>query len=411
MKKISLFLFIKADKLNNDGDVPLYLKIKLPDSNSSLCLGIKVNLLRWKQTNQFKNSRINEEIILRNKINQEIGEILSIYNKLELRGLPISSEQIKRVYLNGDVEYRSKEIMLSELFDKHQKMFKPLVDNEVRAKDTLRKYHTLRGHVYSFISYEFGLDDVTLNSLNYSFIESFDAYLRSTKKIGNNTTVKYIQGFRRLMNLAVKYDWLQKDPFVLYDKKIIVEEVEFLTKDELFTIENLKLHSKRLEVVRDIFVFGCYTGYSPVDIQKLMYKDVVAGNDGCNWIINKRTKTGIKSDVPLLPKAEEIIDKYRNDPYCAETGLILPYRSNQKINDYLKEIADIAEINKKLHFYIARHTFACTVILANGLSMEVLSKMMGHTNIKQTMHYGKIQNERVANEMSTLRNKFLTNNI
>jgi len=411
MKKMSLILFVKADKLNNEGDVPLYLKIKLPDSYTSIGLGIKVNLVRWKQTNQFKKSRINEEILLKNKINQVIGEIISIHDKLILRGLPFGADKIKKFYLNGDLELKSKDIMLSELFDKHQKMFIPLVENEIRAKDTLRKYLTLKNHVYNFITYEFGLEDVTLKSLNYNFIESFDTYLRSIKKIGNNTTVKYVQAFRRLMSLAVKYDWLLKDPFVLYDKKIIVEEVEYLSKDELYKIENLKLYSKRLEVVRDIFIFGCYTGYSPIDIQKLMYKDIVTDHEGCNWIISKRTKTGIKSDVPILPKAEEIIDKYKTDPYCLETGMILPKRSNQKINEYLKEIAEIAEIKKNLHFYVARHIFACTVILANGLSMEVLSKMMGHTNIKQTMHYGKIQNERVGSEMKTLRDKFLSDKI
>ena len=140
MKKMSLILFVKADKLNKEGDVPLYLKIKLPDSYTSIGLGIKVNLIRWKQTNQFKKSRINEEILLKNKINQVIGEIISIHDKLILRGLPFGADKIKKFYLNGDLELKSKDIMLSELFDKHQKMFIPLVENKIRANDFITSH-------------------------------------------------------------------------------------------------------------------------------------------------------------------------------------------------------------------------------------------------------------------------------
>ncbi|NQX97845.1 MAG: site-specific integrase, partial [Flavobacteriales bacterium] len=288
---------------------------------------------------------------------------------------------------------------------KHYKGLVPLVKSKDRAKETLRKYQTLRNHVINFLQFEFGVSDVPLSQLNYNFIEAFDNYLRVQKTIGNNTTVKYVQGFRRLMNLAVKYDWLIKDPFLLYDKKVKVKDAIFLTKEELQKLENIQLYSKRLEVVRDIFIFGCYTGYSPVDIHKLIYSDIVMGNDDQKWIMTKRTKTGIDCSVPLLFRAEKIIDKYRMDIYCLETTHILPKRSTQKMNMYLKEIAEIAEIGKNLHQYVARHTFACTVILANGLSMEVLSKMLGHTNLKQTMHYGKIQNARVGQEMKELRKK------
>ncbi|MDB4534244.1 site-specific integrase [Vicingaceae bacterium] len=405
MNKLSLFPFIKADKSNSKGEAPVFLKIKIANTNSSMALGIKVNMQRWKETDQFRKSRVNNETKVRNDIDVIISVLRSINDKLEKRGMPISASTIKNVHINGSEDSIKDTIMLSELFDKHYKNFKPLVDGKSRAKETLRKYETLRNHVDAYLVFEYGVTDVSLDSLNYSFIESFDTFLRTEKNIGNNTTVKYVQSFRRLMNVAVKYDWLLKDPFILYEKKVKVKDATYLTQVELDAIMNLKFSTKRLEVVRDIFIFGCYTGYAPVDINKLTYNDVIDGEVNQKWIVTKRTKTGVNSDVPLLPKAEELIEQYKSDPYCIETNHLLPKRSNQRMNMYLKEIADLANINKKLTQYCSRHSFAITVVLANGLSMEVLSKMMGHTNLKQTMHYGKIQNARVGKEMLELRNK------
>jgi site-specific recombinase XerD len=251
----------------------------------------------------------------------------------------------------------------------------------------------------------YGLVDIGLNSLNFEFIDSFDAFLRSIKLIANNTTVKYVQSFRSIIRMAIKYEWLAKDPFILYDKKIKKKDAWYLTKSELARIENVELPSERLRIVRDIFVFSCYTGYAPVDLFKLTQNNINIGNDGSRWIITERQKTGIKSDVPLLPKAEEIIEKYKDHTECILNKLLVPHRSNQKMNQYLKEVTSFAMVNKNCTQYISRHTFATTVILANGLSMEVLSKMLGHTNLKQTAHYGKIQNFRVGEEMQILREK------
>jgi site-specific recombinase XerD len=405
MKNVRLSLYIKADKVTVEGDAPIYMKIVYLNSKTTMNLGLKIYVERWKVTNQLKNTKVNSERKLRVDIDVIMLRVREIHNNLLLKEVPFSATIIKNVYNGKGDTTAGNKLMLSELFDKHIKAFEPLVESGVRAKESLRKYNTLRNHVYEFIDFEFKLDDVALKSLNYAFIESFDLFLRTNKGIGNNTTVKYVQAFRRLMNIAVKYDWLMKDPFILYDKKIKVKDAIFLSLEELTKIEKVKLISKRLEVVRDIFVFSCYTGYSPIDIHKLTSNSIVTGTDGQKWILAKRTKTGVNSDFPLLPVPEKIIKKYQNDPYCQEKSHLIPKRSTQKMNMYLKEIAEIAEINKSLHQYVSRHTFACTVILANGLSMEVLSKMLGHTNLKQTMHYGKIQNTRVGQEMLALRKK------
>ncbi len=407
MKQLRLSLYVKVDKVNLAGEVPVFVKISHNGTKTALSLDVRVDGDRWKCTNQLSNTRVMKEVKLRNDIDDMLATLRALYGKLIQREEPFSATTIKEFYLNDGEDPVTNKLMLAELFDKHYKSFVPLVNSEVRAKDTLRKYQTLRNHVYDFIAFEFKLEDVPLKNLNYAFIESFDLYLRSEKNIGNNTTVKYVQAFRRLMNIAVKYDWLIKDPFILYEKKVKVKDAEYLTQDELESIERLSFTTKRLEVVRDLFVFGCYTGYSPVDLHKLTKDNIVLDRDGQKWIITKRTKTGINADVPLLPQAEILIEKYSSDPYCLETGHILPKRSTQKMNMYLKEVAEIADISKNLHQYVARHTFSCTIILANGLSMEVLSKMLGHTNLRQTQHYGKIQNARVSEEMKILRDKFM----
>lgn len=410
MNKLRLSLFVKVDKVNSTGEIPVFVKISVNGTKTTMNVNATVDNLRWKSTNQFRTSNSLKEQKIRRDIDDVLADLRGIDKKLLSKSLPYSAEKIKKIFQNDGIEIMESNLMLSELFQMHYKNFKPLVDSKSRAPETLRKYQSLKKHVVDFLIFEFGITDIALRDLNFRFIEAFDTFLRGTKKIGNNTTVKYVQSFRSLMSLAIKYDWLQKDPFVLYSQKIKVKDIEYLTEVELKKLESMEFDNNRLEVVRDIFVFGCYTGYAPVDIHKLTYNDIIVGADGQKWITTKRTKTGVNSDVPLLKTAEVIINKYKNDFFCLKTGSILPKRSNQKMNMYLKEIAVLAGISKNLHHYISRHTFATTVILANGLSMEVLSKMLGHTNLKQTMHYGKIQNVRVGQEMKILQEKLRKTN-
>ncbi|TXB66142.1 site-specific integrase [Vicingus serpentipes] len=409
MKQLRVTLFIKNDKVDKKGNVQVFLKIKYLNTSTTLSTDFWVDEEKWKKTTQFLFAKALKEIHIRRKIDELINKIHLIEQNLTLKGTQFSAHTLKQVLVNGEDSIINYHIMLSDLFNKQYSIYIPLVENGIRAKESLRKFKTLNNHVNDFLKYEYGLENIALNKLNYSFIESFDIFLRSIKKIGNNTTVKYIQSLRQLAKLAVKHDWLIKDPFALYDKKIVTKEVEFLTKTELSLFETVKLPSKKLEVVRDYFLLSCYTGYAYSDIFSLTYSDIQNGNDGQKWIIHRRQKTKIKCDVPLLPQAEAIINKYRDDFNCIKTNKILPERSNQKINKYLKEIAEIVGIEKRIHFHLARHTFSCTIILANGLSMEVLSKMLGHTNLKQTMHYGKIQNQRVGEEMKLLRSKLTIN--
>lgn len=411
MKKVKISLFVKSDKINEKGHIAVYYKIQSGFSKTTFSAGVYVAAERWKITDQYRITSVLTEKKIRNTFDCGIADLEVIHSNLVLKNLPFSANTIKEIFLKDDYEDMEDQVLLSDLFKQHYKIFVPMVESGNRAKQTLGKYRTVEKHLKEFMKLNYQIEDIALNELNYCFIDSFDAFLRTVKGISNNPTVKYIQTFRSLITIAIKYDWLAKDPFLLYDKKVKRKDAIFLTKEEIKRIENVELSSERLQIVRDIFILNCYVGYAPVDLFNLKYDNISIGNDGQKWIIMDRQKTGSNSDVPLLPKAETIINKYKTDPYCIKYGCVIPLRSNQKMNQYLKEVAACAKINKNLTMYLARHSFATTVILANGLSMEVLSKMLGHSNLRMTAHYGKIQNLRVGQEMNVLREKMLIDDL
>ena len=228
---------------------------------------------------------------------------------------------------------------------------------------------------------------------------------KTIRKCNHNSTQKYIRNFRKIINNAIKNDWLDKDPFKAYRVKLKDTKRVFLTKEELTALEEEQFAIDRLDQVRDVFVFCCYTGLSYVDVEKLTPKGIVKGHDGEYWINVDRTKTGSPSSVPILPKAFKIIEKYKNDPRMINGGRLLPVISNQRINAYLKELASLTGIEKKLTFHAARHTFATTVTLSNGIPIETVSAMLGHKNFRTTQIYAKVVQEKISRDMRKLREK------
>ena len=205
--------------------------------------------------------------------------------------------------------------------------------------------------------------------------------------------------------MCYQNNWIEKDLVIFYKGKLQEVNVNFLTEEEIRTIKNKDFIGKGLNLVRDIFIFSCYTGLAYVDIFNLTNEQITIGIDGNLWIITNRQKTGTNSNIPLLPIAEEIIKKYENHPLVSNSGKLLPVYSNQKINEYLKTIADNCNINKKLTFHCARHTFATTITLSNNVPIESVSKMLGHKSIKTTQHYAKILDSKVSNDMNALKEK------
>jgi site-specific recombinase XerD len=230
--------------------------------------------------------------------------------------------------------------------------------------------------------------------------------LRSVRKCANNTAVKYIKNFNKIIKLCLANDWLDKNPFANYKSKVKEVERVYLSEGEIQNIINKDFKTERLSLVRDIFLFSCFTGLAYIDVKNLTKSHISIGIDGDKWIFTHRQKTESASKIPVLPVTQMIIDKYADHPQAINEEKLLPILSNQKMNAYLKEIAAVCEIEKELTFHIARHTFATTVTLTNGVPIESVSKMLGHKNLRTTQHYAKVLDKKVSEDMKILRDKF-----
>ncbi|WP_166965416.1 site-specific integrase, partial [Yeosuana marina] len=219
--------------------------------------------------------------------------------------------------------------------------------------------------------------DMYLSELGYKFILDFERFLRSQDSMGNNTVMKHIGRLRKMVSLAFKMDWIEKDPFMKFEAKYERKERGFLTLEEMQRIENKEFAIQRLQLIKDLFIFSCYTGLSYGDVMNLTIDNLCKGIDGKQWIYTQREKTSIPVKIPLLLKALNIIKKYERHPNTIHKQTLFPTISNQKLNSYLKEIADVCRIQKNLTFHIARHTFATTITLSNGVPIETVSKLLG----------------------------------
>jgi site-specific recombinase XerD len=296
--------------------------------------------------------------------------------------------------------------MLVPIFEEHNKQVKALIGKEY-SKGTYDRYETSLKHTKAFLLWKYQVIDIDIYGIDHEFITSYDFYLRSERNCNNNSTVKYLKNFKKIILICIANGWLDKDPFVKYKPKVKEVKRDFLNSEDLETLANKKLVSDRVSQVRDIFLFSCYTGLAYADVKKLKRSEIVPGIDGQKWIYTSRQKTDTDSRVPLLPNALDLMAKYEDHPQCVDDGLLLPVLSNQKMNSYLKEIADACGITKELTYHIARHTFATTVTLANGVSIESVSKMLGHKNIRTTQHYAKILDQKVSEDMTLLKQKLI----
>jgi len=260
-------------------------------------------------------------------------------------------------------------------------------------------------HARSFMVWKYGISDKEIQSLDYEFISEFSFWLKTVRNCQHNSAVKYMTYFKKIVLQCVKSKWLPGDPFI--DFKMTKRDVErpHLTEEELISIYRKIFVSDRLTQVRDIFVFSCYTGLAYADVQKLKRTEIVTGVDRKKWIATHRQKTDTASKIPLLPVPLAILEKYKDHLTCQAKGTVLPILSNQKMNAYLKEIADVCGISKSLSFHIARHTFATTVTLSNGVPIESVAKMLGHKNLRQTQHYAKVLDIKIGEDMHKLRRR------
>lgn len=295
--------------------------------------------------------------------------------------------------------------MVLELFARHNADMAALIGKDY-AEGTHECFATTYAHTKAYIHWEYHVEDISIRKLNHAFIERFSLWLKTERNCGHNTTMKYLANFKKVVLLCVKNKWLPADPFPDFEltRKTVIRHP--LTQLELDKIAEKNFGNERLRNVRDIFVFSCYTGLAYADVAKLTRPEIIKGVDGEQWIVTSRQKTDTSCAIPLLPVALQILETYANHPKCLNQDRVLPILSNQKMNAYLKEIAELCDMTKVLTFHLARHTFATTVTLSNGVPIETVAKMLGHTTLRQTQHYAKILHGKIGMDMAPLRKKF-----
>ncbi|WP_423999060.1 site-specific integrase [Maribacter sp. IgM3_T14_3] len=401
-RPLSLLFFIKKSKVNSAGKTTIFLRITLDSRRSEFSVHRKVHLDLWNSRTQLVMGNSADAQEINRHLSDIKNRIYSIQRNFEQDRASYSASDMRDVLLGKD---KTKKMLL-EIFQEHNDEVESLIGKGF-SSGTAERYRTCKKHVTEYIRKKYKKNDILVQDVDHKFITGFEYYLKTTRKCAHNSAIKYITNFKKIIRIAYANDWIDKDPFVNWKGKLKIVEREFLTEGEIQRIIDLKSKIKRLDQVRDIFVFCCFTGLAYADVKKLTNADIVIGSDGEKWIKTRRTKTDTGSNIPILPIALAIIEKYEDDELLKEKDLVLPVLSNQKMNSYIKEIADCCGIVKNLTFHLARHTFATTVTLTNGVPIESVSKMLGHTNLRTTQHYAKILDMKVGKDMAVLRNKFM----
>lgn len=379
----------------------IYLRITVDGIPKETSTKHKWDITRWDQSAERaignkEDARMLNHFLdtLQMKVNQCKADY--IYNDRLLTAQKIMD------HILGRLVPRTKVL---EEFLVHNNELLALVEKEEYAIGTHERYAISRKHVKEFLKFKYNLDDLEFRDLNYEFIKDFEFYLKTVKDCNNNTALKYITNFRKIVRIAINKEIISSDPFKNFTGKKTKTKKKPLTREELYKLEHHVFSTTRLTVVRDVFVFQCYTGLAYIDAFQLKKEDIKIGIDGEYWIMTERQKTESETNIPLLPKALEIIERYKGHPLCLSRGSVLPVRSNQKMNAYLKEIADLCGIPCELNTHKARRTFGSTITLANNVPIHVVKEMLGHQSVKQTEEYAITEQQSISREMLELKHK------
>lgn len=399
---VSTLFYLKKPKNYFAGSAPIYMRITVDGVRKDFYSGKSCDPDQWNaKANRMTGTR-QEVKSFNNYLFTLEKQIDQIHTNLITQGKEVTAQAITNRYLGLAEE---KPHLLIEEFQDHNDKVEALIGVDFR-KPTLTKYNTTLKHLRSFLLLKYKLSDMVVSRVDNHFITEFSFYLRTKCSCANNSAVKHLKNLNKVMRICVANRWINFDPFAGHKNKVTKVERAILTDCELETLANKVFSIDRLQVVKDVFLFCCYTGLSFIDVQQLTQTEITVNGDGIAWIKKRRHKTQVASHIPLLPRALEIIERYKDHPICEDSGIVLPVASNQKMNAYLKEVADLCNIEKHLTFHIARHTFATTVTLGNGIPIESVSKMLGHTDIRTTQIYAKILDHKVSADMAGLHKKY-----
>ena len=396
----SILFYAKRSKATVDGLVPIYYRVTIDGQRIELSTQRYIQPDKWSTEGNRAKGTTAEAKEINTYLDAIKSKIYDYQQQLIRDDKQVNAENMRNKILGIE----KRRYMLIPIFQQHNREMEALIGREY-AQATLSRFTNLLRHIKGYLRWKFNTSDIDIRDINHEFLTGFEFYLKSEQHCAHNTVAKQMMEFGKIIRICLANEWITRNPF--YNYKCRKKEVErpFLNQEEIDAIRNKSFPMDRLNQVKDVFVFCCYTGLAYVDVHKLTSNHIRMGVDGTHWIFINRSKTETRSSIPILPVAASIIEKYQNHPQTVNTGKLLPVLSNQKTNSYLKEIADLCGITKELTFHVARHTFATTVTLRNGVSIESVSKMLGHRDIRTTQHYAKILDIKVGEDMHFLRKR------
>ena len=393
----SILFFIRESKARKNGNVPIEVMITVNGERNSFSTGKQIAIEKWDKTKQQVKGKDQETQNLNNYLKAIKAKLYQKEAELLERGFIITAQILYDAYF--DKVESLKERSLFEVFEEHNQEQEKLVGNGVSKATHWVSVYTIR-LLREFVQQKYKREDLYLRELNLNFIQSFHSFLRIDKGMAQNSSTKHLKLLKKIINLSVANSYMAFNPFSTYKVEREPADIDFLDEEELRKIINFDTPLPRLERAKDMFLFGCFTGLSYIDIKTLTPEHFEKDNTGRIWIKKRRVKTGVLSRIPLLPIAKLILDKYKGGEK------LLPIQDPADINKYLKDIAILCGINKRICFHTSRHTFASTVTLANNISLEVVSKMLGHTNTRMTAHYAKLIDKCIGEQMDKLMDTF-----
>lgn len=394
---LKVYSFIKKNKLLGNGEAPVFMRFTMDQQRVEFGIKRSIDPKQWNKTRERVTGKSERAYEINQLIEQYDRKIHLIKELLNDEGIEVDVHRIKEKLLGKKKDRKT----ICNVFSEHNENARKLIGKGF-ASETVKRYETTLEHFQRFIKFKYNREDMTFVELTPQVIDNFEFYFKTERSCCHNTTMKYLKNFKKIVRIALKNSWISKDPFV--DKKFSLEPVDayYLTQQELDAIRYKSFSTKRLELVRDLYLFCCFTGLAFSDIRALRTKHISTDNQGNMWIHKKREKTGQLSIVFLLDAVKVLIEKYQIHPQIQCSDKVMPVPTNQKMNAYLKEIADLCGIEKPISTHTARHTFATTVTLGNNMPIEVVSKALGHSNIKMTQRYARTTEALIEKNMSKI---------
>ena len=391
-KSFSVLFFIKKGKLLKNGEAPVCMRITVNGCMVDISIKRSCPVNLWNQAKENSKGKDRMSVELNHYLEITRSHVHQIYRELETSGKVITVDLVRKLYYGVDEDNKT----LLQVFREHNEQSRKLIGKDFVSK-TVQRYETTTRYLEEFIKKEYQLPDIALNNLEANFISKFDAFLKIEKGCAQNSAITRLKNLKKIIRIALENDWIKKDPFAYYRFKLEETDPEFLTMDEIKIILAKEFTIKRVEQVRDVFVFCIFTGLAFSDVKDLSPEHLVKDNKGELWIRKNRQKTKIMCNIPVLPVAASILEKYKNVAEC--TGKLLPVLSNQRMNSYLKEIVAGCGILKNISTLTARHRYATSICLANGVSMENVAKMLGHADTSVTKHYARVLDQNILKDM------------